>query len=198
MTFSISTKEKLEKYCSNIIKWNRAYNLLSNSQNESEIWDRHILDSMQIYEYFPDSAKVIVDFGSGAGLPAIPVAVVSTEKNDGKKFILLESTTKKSLFLENTARLLQLKNVEVKCERIEKIKDIKADVITARAFAKISEIFEISKNYIHEDTKFVLLKGKNIEEEIALANGNFTYEYQIINSKTGDGFIFLAENVKHK
>jgi 16S rRNA (guanine527-N7)-methyltransferase len=196
--FSKEVQGNLEKYCSNIIKWNKVYNLLSNSQTEKEIWDRHVLDSTQIFEHIPANSKVIVDFGSGAGFPAVPCAILSQENDESKKFIMCESINKKANFLEDTGRLLGLKNIEVRCERIEAIKDIKADIITARAFAKIHEIFEISENFIQPKTKFILLKGKNLEEEIKLAEKLFLFNYQIVNSKTGDGFIFIAENIKNK
>jgi 16S rRNA (guanine527-N7)-methyltransferase len=194
MSLSKSVQEKLEKYCSNMIKWNKAYNLLSNSQTESEIWDRHILDSTQIFEFIPKTAEVIVDLGSGAGLPVVPCAIMA--EGNAQKFIAIESINKKTTFLEDTARILGLKNFEVRNKRIEDVNDIKADVITARAFAKIDEIFAITKSLAKPSAKFILLKGKNIDDEIATANKSFSFDFQKISSKTGDGFIFIAENVK--
>lgn len=196
MQLSSTAKEKLERYSSNIIKWNTAYNLLSSSQDAQQIWDRHIVDSLQISEHIPQDVKVITDLGSGAGFPGIPCAIISDEKKLDQKFVLIESVGKKTNFLEDTSRILGLKNISVRNERIENIKDVKAEVITARAFAKIVEIFSISKNLQLPDTIFVLHKGKNVEEEIKEAQQKFSFDYQLINSQTGDGFIFLAKNVK--
>ncbi len=189
-------QEKLDKYSSNIIKWNEAYNLLSASQNKEQLWNRHINDSLQIHEYIPAEAKTIVDLGSGAGFPAIPCAIVSKDKKLPHHFTLIESVGKKTNFLEDTARILGLNNVTVRNERIEKINDIKADVITARAFAKISEILVITEKMRKNDTIFILHKGRNAEEEINEANKSFLFDYQLVNSVTGDGFIFIAKNVK--
>lgn len=197
MQFDSITKSQLEKYCSNIIDWNEKFNLVSKSQI-NEIWQRHILDSAQLFEQLPNGAKKIIDFGSGAGFPAIVLATISEVKNDGKEYIMFESTTKKAKFLENCIKILGLNNAIVKNERVENCKNLKADIITARAFAKIDEIFKISKNFLTPNTKFILLKGRSVQEEIDLAKKKFNFEYQIINSKTGDGFIFVAENVKNK
>jgi len=193
---SQKTKENLEKYCSNVIKWNKAYNLLSSSQTATELWERHILDSTQVFEHFPESAKIIADFGSGAGFPAIPCAIISKEKNDKKEYHLFESVNKKATFLEDTKRILELDNTNIHCKRVENFSDIKADVITARAFAKISEIFQISRDFLKPTTKFILLKGKNCDEETTEAKRKFNFDFQKINSKTGDGFIFIAENLE--
>ncbi len=186
------TQESLNKYCANILKWNKVHNLLSSSQTESALWQRHIEDSTQLAPHFSDAAETVVDYGSGAGFPAIVLAVMFPQK----EFVLFESAGKKATFLQDTSRLLGLKNVSVKNQRIEENTDVKADVITARAFAKVDEIFIMAQSFMKPQTKFVLLKGKNIDAETAVAKEQFSFDYQNIASKTGDGFIFIAENVK--
>ncbi len=193
---SESVKEKLEKYSTNILKWNEAYNLLSSSQDKEHIWNRHILDSTQLHEHLPVNAKIIADLGSGAGFPGIVCSIMSQEKNLPHEYVLVESVGKKTNFLEDTIRILGLKNIKVRNERIEKVNDIKADVITARAFSKLLDIFIITKNIQKSGTVFLLHKGKNIGEEISEAKTKFSFDYQLVNSVTGDGFIFIAENVK--
>ncbi len=194
----MKNNELLQKYCSNILKWNKAYNLISASQSESDIWERHITDSLQLYEFISGDNGLVIDLGSGAGFPSIPCAILASENNKNLKFLMIESVSKKALFLEDTIRLLELKNIEAKCDRIENLKNIKANIITARAFSKIDEIFDITKNYMQENTRYILLKGRNVQQEIDQALERYIFDYQLVNSKTGDGFIFIAENVKNK
>lgn len=185
-------RAQLEIYSQTITKWNKAYNLLSASQED--LWNRHILDSLQIFDDIKEG-KIIIDFGSGAGFPAIVCAIVSKLQNIQQQYILIESVNKKAQFLEEAARVLGLKNVKVICDRIENISDIKADIITARAFAKIDEIFDYAKNITSPNAKYILLKGKNLEAEILDAQKRYQFKYTSKPSITGDGFVFFADKV---
>ncbi len=197
MNFPAQVKEKLDLFSATILKWNQAYSIIAHKEAE-DIWNRHILDSTQIFELLTGEEKVVADFGSGGGFPSIPLAIMAEEKNLLTEFIMFESVTKKTTFLEEAIRVLKLRNISVRNERIEKVKDVKADLVTARAFAKVIEIFKMAKNFRNEDTKFILHKGRNIEAEINEALQEFTFEHQLVKSITGDGFIFLAKNLKEK
>jgi len=197
MIISDPAKERLERYCANILKWNKTHNLISSSQ-KNDLWERHIIDSIRIYEYISEYNDIlVVDYGSGAGFPALPCAIIAENDKKNIRFLMIESVNKKASFLSDTIRTLGLNNIEVKCDRIENIKDIEADIITARAFAKIDDIFSISEDYLKTNTRFLLLKGRNIQQEIARAQEKFTFDYKLVNSINGDGFIFIAENVKN-
>jgi 16S rRNA (guanine527-N7)-methyltransferase len=186
-------EKSLKQYADYVLLRNKDFNLISASQNADTIWQRHILDSIQIYQLFPSEAKIICDFGSGAGFPAIPCAIISKFNNDKRSFFMYESIGKKARFLEEAINILKLDNISVKNIRIESEANLKADLITARAFAKIDETFKIAKNFLKKDTSFLLLKGRNCDEEIKVAQKKFAFNYTKNPSSTGDGVIFSAK-----
>ena len=99
-TYNVSreTIKTLKNYEALVLKWNERFNLISKSSVDF-IWDRHILDSLQLYEFLDDKAKSLYDFGSGAGFPAIVLAIIAKEKNPDLKITLIESIKKKAIFL---------------------------------------------------------------------------------------------------
>jgi 16S rRNA (guanine527-N7)-methyltransferase len=191
---------KLQQYKKLLLKWNEKINLIGKS-TEAELEKRHIQDSLQIVDLVKDkllnSENIIVDFGSGAGLPAMVLAIM-LEDLKNTKIIMCESNSKKCGFLINTIAELGLKNISIQNTRIEEIKNIKADVITARAFAELKIIFELSTNFIKPATQFVLHKGENLEKELFEASKNWEYKHTQINSTTSLGKILVAENLKNK
>ena len=102
--------EKLEQFKKHLLIWNTTHSLVSKSQTRN--LDEHIQDSLSIVSY---TGKNLIDLGSGAGFPGIPIAIVS--KN--KKIFLVESKTKKAAFLLNVTNRLQLKNIKVINARAE-------------------------------------------------------------------------------
>ena len=105
----------------------------------------------------------IVDFGSGAGFPGIVLAILGA--ND---VILMESNTKKTVFLLEAARVCGvLGQIEIARERIEVANAREADVITARAFAPLPKLLELGQRHLKPGGHYVLLKGRAFEEELA-------------------------------
>jgi 16S rRNA (guanine527-N7)-methyltransferase len=105
----------------------------------------------------------IVDFGSGAGFPGIVLAILGA--ND---VILMESNTKKTVFLLEAARVCGvLGQIEIARERIEAANAREADVITARAFAPLPKLLELGQRHLKPGGHYVLLKGRAFEEELA-------------------------------
>ena len=105
-------KYLLEEYKAHLVAWNKTHNLISKKQAQNI--EDHIADSLIVS---PLLKKIIVDLGSGGGLPGIPLAIT----NPNKEFYLIESNTKKSSFLLHTTSRLGLKNTSVINHRIEKI-----------------------------------------------------------------------------
>lgn len=184
-----SSKSLNDLYVSELLKWNKTHNLIGKTTEENVI-KRHIEDSLQIKNLFKKDYKIICDFGSGAGLPAIPLAIEFLETEPERIFHVFESNTKKASFLSHIAATLKLKNLIVHNNRIEQTKDnIIADVITARAFASLIDIFDISKSFIKPETRFILHKGISISNEIAEAKKKYNFDYKLNQSKSGEGFI---------
>jgi len=189
--------ENLEKYQNLILKWNKVHNLVSKS-SEEHIKERHIDDSVRIFKYFDEEPKIICDFGSGAGLPAIPLAIYLKDIGSTSQINLYESRNKKTKFLEICKDELGLSNINIINDRIENSAPIKADFITARAFASLIDIFSYSKNFITENTKFILHKGEKIHQEIEKAENKFHFKHKFLEKNDVGGVILLAESLKAK
>jgi len=154
----------LKEFWDLLLKWQKSVNLISPKTIENG-WDRHILDSAQLYFLIENSAKKMMDVGSGGGFPGMVIAILNQAlKGPLKEIILVESDLKKSLFLQEATRLLKV-NVVVKRDRIENLKS-KPDVITARAFAPLSELLTLVKQNVSRETILILPKGKSVDDEI--------------------------------
>ncbi len=155
----------LKKYEQLIQKWQKAVNLVS-AGSLTDIWQRHILDSAQLYPYLPNTAKVLVDLGSGGGFPGLVLAVLNKENNGPlEEIYLIESDSKKCVFLTEVARELNLK-VHVLNERIERVRDIHADVITSRALASLKDLVCYAQPFLKQDSVMLFLKGESVEAEL--------------------------------
>ena len=163
--FHMKQQDYFSIYRELLQKWQKAVNLVAPS-TLSDIENRHFSDSAQLYRYIPKSAKTLVDMGSGAGFPALVLAILN-QVNQGslKNIYLIESDTKKCLFLKEVIRQLNLP-VTVLNQRIESVQNIQADVITARALAPLSELLKLARPFICKNTICLFLKGKTVNDEI--------------------------------
>ena len=114
---SRETMDRLESFAALAKKWNPSINLVARS-TLADLWDRHIVDSAQVYRFAPQNAVHWVDIGSGGGFPGIVVAAMAKELSPNTKFTLIESDQRKSTFLRTAARELDLK-LTVLADRIE-------------------------------------------------------------------------------
>lgn len=173
----------LKKYWELLLTWQKGVNLISPKTIENG-WERHILDSAQLYFFILNQQDSLMDVGSGAGLPGIVLAILNKVlKGPLKKIILVESDMKKSLFLKECARQLDLE-IEVQRERIENISFIPG-VITARAFAPLNELLKLVKKNVSRETILLLPKGKKVEDEVKMLEEKYEIEKikNIINSE---------------
>ncbi|TAE82352.1 MAG: 16S rRNA (guanine(527)-N(7))-methyltransferase RsmG [Alphaproteobacteria bacterium] len=180
---SRETYDKLQRYVEELLLWNQSLNLIS-SATVSEVWSRHILDSVQIIPFL-DKAEVIVDFGSGGGLPAIPVAL---EKEC--TVIMIESDRKKYEFLAHCKRIFHLKKVEIICKRIEEIQCLNADLAVSRACSSLDKLCGFMHRHVSPEGKGFFLKGKTIYDEIMVAS-SYGYDYTLHRSITDESGVIL-------
>ncbi len=163
------SRETFEKLCvfhKILIKWQNSINLISKSTVKS-IWERHVLDSAQLYKFIRDIEGNIIDFGSGAGFPGLVLAIM------GKKNIhLVESDYKKCVFLKEIAMLTETDITIHNC-RIEDLSFINVDLITSRALAPLSKLIDYVEIFINKSLgkkqkipKLLFLKGKSYYSEI--------------------------------
>lgn len=146
-------------------KWNRVYNLTAIDQ-PLDMVRLHLLDSLALLPYL-DGARVL-DVGTGAGLPGIPLAVLAPQR----AFTLLDSNAKKTRFVRQAAIELGLANVQVEHARIEHYRPPQGfDLILARAFASLADIVGETARLLKPGGTILAQKGKLPEEEInALEN----------------------------
>lgn len=157
--------EKFYKYMELLLEWNKKINLTAIT-DEDEIILKHFVDSLTVLKYINENDKII-DVGTGAGFPGIPIAIMMPNV----KITLLDSLNKRINFLNEVIRELDLKNIETIHSRSEDCgKDIlfreKYDIALARAVANLSTLSEYLLPFIKIDGKMICMKGSEIEEEL--------------------------------
>jgi 16S rRNA (guanine527-N7)-methyltransferase len=187
----MNSKEKFAKYAEILRNWSSRMNLVAPS-TLSDVENRHFADSAQLADVLPPNAEVI-DLGSGAGFPGVVLAIL------GWRVTCIESIGKKVAFLNTVRSELDLQNLTIFHGRVENFfpafliknnKNAGDFVITARAFAPLVKILDYVKGI---NCRLFLLKGREIENEIAVAKQKYKFNYKLIPSKTGDGFIIIVD-----
>jgi 16S rRNA (guanine527-N7)-methyltransferase len=185
------TKRDLERYVALLGEWQRVHNLVSRSALD-DLWTRHVADSLQLL-YHVAQFREWVDLGSGAGFPGLVVAIASKHSPD-QHFTLVESTAKKAAFLRAAIRETGV-NASVANERIEshaqKISG-RADVVSARALAPLSELLGLAAPYANKDTVMLFLKGKEHVQERNAAAQSWSFDVVDSQSATDSGGRVLA------
>jgi 16S rRNA (guanine527-N7)-methyltransferase len=129
-----------------------------------DVWKRHLWDSAQLAPLIPPQATTIVDLGSGAGFPGMVLAILLSDR-PGLMVHLIESTQKKTRFLEEVARETSAKT-KVHWARAEDVKGLKADVVTARAVAPLDRLFPLAYPFFSAGTVGLFLKGRSLNDEL--------------------------------
>lgn len=189
--FNVSreTLERLDAYESLLKKWNQKINLVSRNTLD-DIWNRHFADSAQISQHIDKNSSNWLDFGSGAGFPALVAAALAIEKRPDLSFTLVESDQRKAAFLLVVSNTLGLK-VKVMSERIESVQIKPADIITARAVAPLDRLLSLAAPHAHKSTVLLFPKGNNYESELTAARKHWHIEAEVIPSVTDSGSVIL-------
>ena len=153
--------EQLLSFIKLIEKWNKAYNLTAIRDRE-KMARLHILDSLAIIPHI--EGKRVIDIGTGAGLPGIPLAICLPEIH----FTLLDSNAKKTRFVQQVVLELKLKNVDVLHSRVENYHpELAYDAVLTRAFANLSEIVKLTAHLLNKGGVLLAMKGQNLDAELA-------------------------------
>ena len=161
--FSLPVQQKLVHYIQLIARWNKTFNLTA-IRDVEEMVSKHLLDSLVVQPYIEGS--LILDVGSGAGLPGIPFAITSSDKH----FVLLDCNGKKTRFLMQAKIDLKLDNVDIIHQRIEDYHPTKDghriyfDVITARAYAATDAILSNTAHLQKKSSRILVMQGKLDEQ----------------------------------
>ncbi|MDE0301968.1 MAG: 16S rRNA (guanine(527)-N(7))-methyltransferase RsmG [Gammaproteobacteria bacterium] len=161
LDLSSSQIKTLSTYCRLVAQWNRAYNLIG-ARTLPEIVPRHLLDSLVLSSFLPPDARRILDFGTGAGLPGLPLAVVHPER----QFVLLDRSRKKTRFVRQAKLELDLPNVEVVTSEVGHYRGDPFECIMARAVDSLGELVRSSEHLIGTEGVYLFPKGLDIEREL--------------------------------
>jgi 16S rRNA (guanine527-N7)-methyltransferase len=163
-------QQRLLDYLALVQKWNKVYNLTALREPEKMV-SHHLLDSLAVVPHI--TSHHILDVGSGAGLPGIPMAIARGDW----RVTLLDSSHKKAAFLKQAAIELKLPNITVCCERVEVWQpEQKFDLIISRAFSDLVEFVTLSRHLLHEGGIFAAMKGVYPHEEIAQLPSGYRLE----------------------
>ena len=163
-------------------KWNATINLVAKSTMD-DAWLRHIVDSAQVFSRATPEHRLWLDLGSGGGFPGIVVAILAREYLPELRIHMVESDKRKSVFLAQAVRLLNL-DAKVSVCRIEELKPQSASVVSARALAPLGRLFEYSTLHLGPGGVCAFLKGENAADEIAAARKEWVFDLDCLPSLT--------------
>jgi 16S rRNA (guanine527-N7)-methyltransferase len=155
----------VEQFVDLLLTWQERINLISPA-SIPQIWERHVIDSLQLFPLLPKNAKSAADLGSGSGFPALPLAIAS-----GLSFHLYESNNKKAAFLREALRLTGCVGA-VHTERLEgKDSDAypRVDIVTARALAPLNELLVLASPFLKSGAHAFFHKGQDVAQELTEA-----------------------------
>ena len=188
---SRETFEKLEAFVA-LLKAENAHQNLVSAGTLDQVWERHIVDSAQLARFEPAPSASWIDLGSGAGFPGLVIACLVNGP-----VTLVEPRRLRAEFLHKAAESLRL-HVTVLCAKAERVGG-SYDVITARAVASLSHLFEISHHLSTGKTVWALPKGRSAQSELAEARRAWQGRFHMERSVTdGDSYIVVATGVRAK
>ncbi|MBM3535013.1 MAG: 16S rRNA (guanine(527)-N(7))-methyltransferase RsmG [Alphaproteobacteria bacterium] len=188
---SRETLDRLRLYASLLARWQRAVNLIGKS-TAADIWERHFLDSAQLYPYLAEGPG-LVDFGSGAGFPGAVLATLGV-----KDVHLVESDSRKCAFLRELDRQLGL-GMTIHESRIDHLTPWKARSLTARALAPLSQLLDMAEEFLSPDTVCLFLKGESVDRELTEAEKGWNMTASRLPSRTSPtGVILRLTRVERK
>lgn len=161
ITLPQETQQRLLGYLALLAKWNKVHNLTA-VRDPEEMVKLHLLDSLAVLPHLRSGN--LLDVGSGAGLPGIPIALARPEL----KVVVLDSSHKKATFLRQAKGELGLDNLDVVCARVEEYQpEQKFDQVISRAFSDISEFVKLTAHLLSADGVWLAMKGVHPYDELA-------------------------------
>ena len=173
------------KYLSLLLKWNKSFNLVS-TQDINEILRKHFLDSLSINAYL--SGSHIIDVGSGAGFPGIPLAIFNPDKH----FTLIDSNGKKTRFLFQAKMISELSSVEIKNCRVEHYQtERQIDMVVSRAVSNLADLVVKLRHLVSKESRILVMKGIVPKNEIK----SLPDDFEVVNIEKLD--LSITNLVRH-
>ena len=184
--------DKLDFYLSSITKHNKHTNLVGKSTIEN-IWDRHVLDCLQLTRHITNKKLKILDLGTGAGLPGVLLSIVGYQK-----VLMIDSVKKKTDFVRKIIKDLSL-TAKIQNKRIENPPTSQHDIVVSRALAPLVKLLTYARMYSDKNTTSLFLKGRNAISEIDIASKVYFFEFEKIKSlSSDDGCVLIINNIRNK
>jgi 16S rRNA (guanine527-N7)-methyltransferase len=172
---SRETLARLEAYADLLTRWSARINLVGRD-TLPDLWRRHILDSAQLHPLIPSATRSLVDFGSGAGLPGLVLAILGVPGVE-----LVEADSRKAAFLREAARITGAEVAIRRC-RVQAVPPRSVDVVTARACAPLDRLLDLAAPFLAPDTLCLFPKGERFNEELTLARKDWTMNVSVEQS----------------
>ncbi|MFX0542322.1 16S rRNA (guanine(527)-N(7))-methyltransferase RsmG [Roseovarius sp. S4756] len=189
LNVSRETIEKLRAFERLAKKWTTKINLVSKESAEN-LWDRHILDSVQVYNAASNDWRHWVDLGSGGGFPGVVVAILAGEHTDAHKVTLIESDARKCAFLRAALRKTGA-NAHVLTQRIEELDPQEADIVSARALADLTSLLGFTERHLRRGGTAIFPKGVRWRQEVEAAKSLWKFDFEPVRSDLAADAVIL-------
>jgi 16S rRNA (guanine527-N7)-methyltransferase len=190
---SRETLDKLQLYADLLVKWQKSINLVSKSTIDN-LWRRHFMDSAQIAPLIENSRysqPTCADLGAGGGFPGMVLAAMEVGE-----WTLIESDTRKCVFLNEVVRQCEI-SATIRHDRVERVHDLRTDIVTARAFAPLDQLLAYSEPILKDGGTAIFPKGQRHQTEIIAAKAGWSFDLKEQGSETDeDGKILIIQKVK--
>lgn len=184
---SKDTMARLEAYAKLLEQWQPKVNLIGAS-TFADLWNRHMLDSAQIYDYLPPGQ--ILDAGSGAGFPGLVLAIMAREDDERGPVHLVESDGRKCAFLAEVVKETEAKAI-IHNERVEAMTPFPVAAITARALAPLDRLLPLVEKFLQPGTQAFFLKGRGVNDELTEARKTWKITAERIQSISDPSGVLL-------
>ena len=159
---------RLAAYLELLQRWNRVHNLTA-LRDPEQAWTHHLLDSLSVVAPLARalaarSAPVLLDVGSGGGLPGVVLAVVRPDW----AVVTVDAVAKKAGFVRQAALELGLANLRAEHARVEALAPAQADVVVSRAFASLDDFTRLSRRHLAPHGVWAAMKGRRPDDEVAV------------------------------
>jgi len=178
--------KKCEEFKKILQHWGNIHNL--SAELEDIKIENNIYDSIYVLKFIKSYTSV-ADIGTGAGYPGLILAMA----RPNIKFYLIEPRAKRVAFLNFVKNSFKLENVEILCNRVEYVKDIKVELITSRAVTNTALLLNLTKNISDENTSYLFYKGSMLESELEEAK---IYNYKIIKKDEKRNYLYINKGAK--
>lgn len=185
---SRETLDRLEQLATLLVKWNPKINLVSKSTLD-HLWTRHILDSTQVFR-LGKYARHWVDIGSGGGFPGLVAALMADEPGAAESVTMIESDQRKCAFLRTVLRETG-SCATVLDQRIEQAPLQNADILSARALADLPTLCGLAERHLDKAGHALFPKGANWQKEVVQARESWSFDLDVIQSKTEPEAVIL-------